>query len=85
MIEPSDSLQQIFEGSVQHAKSLQHEYITIEHILFGIMSNQQSYEMLESFGSDAKFIKSNLDHYLKNNLDDIKITERDYKPKKPTL
>ena len=82
MIEPSDSLQQIFEGSVQHAKSLQHEYITIEHILFGIMSNQQSYEMLESFGSDAKFIKSNLDHYLKNNLDDIKITERDYKPKK---
>jgi ATP-dependent Clp protease ATP-binding subunit ClpA len=82
MIEPSDSLQKIFEGSVQHAKSLQHEYITIEHILFGIMSNQQSYEMLESFGSDAKFIKSNLDHYLKNNLDDIKITERDYKPKK---
>ena len=82
MIEPSDSLQQIFEGSVQHAKSLQHEYITIEHILFGIMSNQQSYEMLESFGSDAKFIKSNLDHYLKNNLDDIKITEGDYKPKK---
>ena len=82
MIEPSDSLQKIFEGSVQHAKSLQHEYITIEHILFGIMSNQQSYEILESFGSDAKFIKSNLDHYLKNNLDDIKITERDYKPKK---
>ena len=82
MIEPSDSLQQIFENSIQHAISLQHEYITIEHLLHGILSDKASFEMLESFGSDAAFVKTNLEHYLKNNLDDIKVTATEYKPKK---
>jgi ATP-dependent Clp protease ATP-binding subunit ClpA len=82
MINPSESLQAIFEHAVQHAKSLQHEYITIEHILFSIMSDQASYDMLENFGSDSKFIKTNLEHYLANNLDDIKTNAKDYKPKK---
>lgn len=82
MIEPSDSLQQIFENSIQHAVSLQHEYITLEHLLFGIVSDKDAYEMLQGFGSDAEFIKTNLDHYLKNNLEDIKTSDKDYKPKK---
>lgn len=82
MIEPSDSLQQIFDHSIKHAISLHHEYITIEHLLFSIISDKDSYEMLEGFGSDAEFIKTNLDHYLKNNLDDIKTADKEYKPKK---
>lgn len=82
MIEPSDNLQLIFENSVQHAKTLEHEYITIEHVLYSILSDKESFEMLESFGSDAAFIKTNLEHYLKSNLDDIKITAKEYKPKK---
>ena len=82
MIEPSDVLQQIFEHSIKHAVSLQHEYITIEHLLYSILSEKESFEMLESFGSDATFIKTNLEHYLKNNLNDIKIVDKDYKPKK---
>lgn len=82
MIEPSDSLQQIFDHSIKHAISLHHEYITIEHLLFSIVSDNDSYQMLEGFGSDAEFIKTNLDHYLKNNLDDIKTTDKEYKPKK---
>lgn len=82
MIEPSSSLQQIFENSINHAISLQHEYITLEHLLFGILSQKDAFAMLEGFGSDAEFIKTNLDHYLKNNLNDIKTTDKEYKPKK---
>ena len=82
MIEPSKSLQEIFEKSIEMAKTLSHEYITIEHIIYGIMEDEESYKLLESFGADAKFIKTNIEHYLKNNLSDIKTTNANAKPKK---
>jgi ATP-dependent Clp protease ATP-binding subunit ClpA len=84
MIEPSQSLQNIFESSVNTAKELHHEYITIEHIVYGILCDNDSYALLESFGADAKFIKTNLEHYLKNNLNDIKLYNptAEFKPKK---
>ena len=82
MIEPSKSLQEIFEKSVEMAKALNHEYITIEHIIYGIMEDEDSYKLLESFGADAKFVKTNIEHYLKNNLNDIKTANANAKPKK---
>jgi ATP-dependent Clp protease ATP-binding subunit ClpA len=82
MIEPSKSLQEIFEKSVEMAKTLSHEYITIEHIIYGIMEDEDSYKLLESFGADAKFVKTNIEHYLRNNLNDIKTTNVNAKPKK---
>ena len=84
MIEPSNNLQQIFDSAVNTAKVLKHEYITIEHLIYAIMCDAQSFETIEKFGADANFIKSNLDHYLKNNLNDIKTEEEDNKPKKTT-
>jgi len=84
MIEPSQNLNDIFNNAVQHAKSLQHEYITIEHLIYAIMCDQESYEIIQNFGADANFIKTNLDHYLRNNLNDIKVIETEFKPKKTT-
>jgi len=82
VIEPSKHLQDIFENSISLAKGLQHEYITIEHIVFSMISDKETYTLLEGFGADAAFIKTNLDHYLKNSLQDIKTSERNHKPKK---
>ena len=82
MIEPSQRLQTIFENSIKLAKKLGHEYITIEHLVCSIMSDADSYNQIQEFGADANFIKSNLEHYLKNNLNDIKTNDPDSKPKK---
>jgi ATP-dependent Clp protease ATP-binding subunit ClpA len=82
MIEPSQSLQQIFENSVSIATQHHHEYITIEHIVLGIMNDKESYDLLASFGADANFIKTNLEHYINNNLNDIKNSDLTVKPKK---
>jgi ATP-dependent Clp protease ATP-binding subunit ClpA len=82
MIEPSQNLQQIFENSVTIAKELGHEYVTIEHIVFGIMNDPDSFALIEGFGADANFIKTNLDHYLKNNLNDIKTSDAEARPRK---
>jgi len=82
MIEPSQHLQNIFEHAVVIAKEHTHEYITIEHLMYSIMCDPDSYAMIEGFGGDADFIKVNLDHYLKNNLKDIISTTTDLKPTK---
>jgi ATP-dependent Clp protease ATP-binding subunit ClpA len=82
MIEPSQKLQHVFENSIVIAKSLDHEYITIEHLVYAILSDAESNNQLKEFGADVNFIKSNLEHYLKNNLNDIKTDSKNYKPRK---
>ncbi len=81
MIEPSQNLQSIFEHAVHTAKGLEHEYITIEHMVYSIMCDKDSADMLENFGADVNYIKTNLDHYLKNNLNEI-VKHGEEKPKK---
>jgi ATP-dependent Clp protease ATP-binding subunit ClpA len=74
MIEPSQQLHEIFENSVEIARQLQHEYVTIEHLLFSAVSNADVRKLISDTGGNADFIQANLDHYLKNNLEDIKNT-----------
>ena len=81
MIEPSQNLQSIFEHAVTTARSLEHEYITIEHIVYSIVCDTESYAMMENFGANVSYIKTNLDHYLKNNLNEI-VKPGEEKPKK---
>jgi ATP-dependent Clp protease ATP-binding subunit ClpA len=82
MIEPSQRLQAVFENSISIAKQLSHEYITIEHLVYSIMCDKESFDQLKEYGADPAFIKSNLEHYLKNNLNDIKTSESNTKPRK---
>jgi ATP-dependent Clp protease ATP-binding subunit ClpA len=82
MIEPSDRLQAIFENAIEVAKGLQHEYITIEHLVYSIVSDSETAELITSYGADTNFIKTNLDHYLKTNLYDIKTKDDTARPKK---
>ena len=82
MIEPSQQLQKIFDSSVAIAKNFNHRLITIEHLLFAIMSDDEAYKGLKDFEADVDYIKTNLEHYLKNNLNDIKTTEANIIPKK---
>jgi ATP-dependent Clp protease ATP-binding subunit ClpA len=82
MIEPSDRLQSIFENAVNVAKGLEHEYITIEHLMYSIVSDKEIAKIINAYGADNNFIKENLDHYLKNNLYDIKTLDTAARPKK---
>lgn len=82
MIQPSHNLQLIFEHAVETAKELKHEYITIEHLVYSIMCDSESFQLVKKFGADATFIKTNIEHYIKNNLNDIKTTADDVRPRK---
>ena len=84
MVEPSDQLQLVFEKAVEDCKKLGHEYVTLEHLTFAMLCEEKFFESLVNYGADAEYIKRNLEHYLKNNLDEIKIDPipKGFKPKK---
>ena len=83
MVEPSQDLQLVFDKAIKDAKKLYHEYVTLEHLLFAMLCEENFGNMLKEFGADIDFIKTNIEHHLKGN-DSIKIEEetKKYKPKK---
>ena len=82
MVEPSESLQLVFDKALKDAKKLQHEYVTIEHLLYAMLCEEDLGNILKGFGADLEFIKTNIEHHLKNSCDDLKMETTKYKPKK---
>ena len=82
MVEPSNDLQAVFEKAIDVAKKLNHEYLTLEHLLFAMLCEDSFTNTVQGYGSDPEFIKKNLEHYLKNKCDDIISTVADIKPRK---
>ena len=62
-------------------KKLGHEFVTLEHPLFAMTCSETFYNPCKGFGADVDFLKSNLEHHLKNEMNDIKIEDPKYKPK----
>jgi ATP-dependent Clp protease ATP-binding subunit ClpA len=82
MVEPSKELQLVFDKAIKDAQKLKHEYVTLEHLLFSMMCSENFFNILKGYGADVDFIKANLEHYLKNNLEEIKVETTKHKPKK---
>ena len=82
MVEPSNALQLVFDKSIKDAKKLGHEYVTLEHLVFAMLCEENFHNLVTGFGADVDWLKTTLEHYLKNNLDEIKTSETKYKPKK---
>ena len=82
MVEPSKDLQLVFDKAVKDAQLLKHEYVTLEHLLFSMLCSESFYELVKGFGADPDYLKSNLEHFLKNNCDEIKTDAEKFKPKK---
>ncbi len=82
MVEPSKELQLVFDKSIKDAQKLQHEYITLEHLLYAMFCEENFINVVSTFGGDVEYIKANLEHHLKTQCDDIKIEQTKFKPKK---
>ena len=52
MVEPSEQLQLVFDKAVDVAKKLQHEYVTIEHLLFAMLCEDSFAKIIEGYGAD---------------------------------
>jgi len=81
MLEPSKDLEQIFENAVQSASSHNHEYITLEHFLYGLLNSKPFTEILIAFGADVDSLKKDVEKFIEENLLDI-VNPNVSKPKK---
>lgn len=81
MVEPSSELQLVFEKAIDVAKKLNHEYLTLEHLLFAMLCEESFSKCLSGYGADPDYIRKNLEHYLKTKLNEI-ISETEVKPRK---
>ena len=83
MVEPSNDLQLVFEKAIDVAKKLNHEYLTIEHLLFAMLCEDAFTNCVTGYGADPEYIKKNLEHYLKNKCDEIiSASTTEVKPRK---
>ena len=82
MVEPSDSLQMVFEKAIENAKKLHHEYLTIEHLMYAILDDESFVKCIAGFGVNSDDFKKNLSEYLKTKCQDITTQDVVVKPKK---
>ena len=85
MVEPSENLQKIFDKATEVTKQLSHEYLTLEHLLFAMLCEEDFSNIVSGYGTaDPEFMKKNVENYLKTKCTDLLMDEvpKKYKPKK---
>lgn len=71
MLQPNKDLEQIFESAVSLASEHNHEYVTLEHFLHGMVKNEEFEKLLISFGADTKGLLSDLEKYISEELTEL--------------
>jgi ATP-dependent Clp protease ATP-binding subunit ClpA len=82
MLEPNKELSSMFETAIHAAIDHNHEYITLEHFLYGMISNEEFSQMLVSYGCDIDDLIFNITNYISKNLKEIATLQAGQKPKK---
>ncbi|WP_456324363.1 ATP-dependent Clp protease ATP-binding subunit ClpA [Desulfonauticus submarinus] len=65
----SRELERIIAIAVQEVKRRQHEFLTLEHILFAYTIDKKGRQILEDMGADLKELRRLLEEYFVENLD----------------
>ena len=65
----SSNLNDIFQKSIRFAKKLRHEYLTIEHIFYQLLSSDEGANIISACGGDITKMKEELGTYIKKNID----------------
>ena len=82
MLEPNEELEGIFERAVLLAIENKHQYITLEHFLLSLVSDEKFGKRLNDFGTDVTELKINLSSYITNELTTIVNENQSARPKK---
>ncbi len=70
----SAELNSIFSDAISFAKENRHEYITVEHIFFALIHNQNIVNILSECGVDVEALRENLQAYFVKNIEKINET-----------
>jgi len=64
MIQPNPEIEVIVNSATEGAKKLNHEYVTLEHILGALVSYKPFYSLIKHFGADADGLLDEIELYL---------------------
>ena len=64
----SPELNEIFQKSILYAKKLRHEYLTIEHIFYLLLSSKEGSIIISTCGGDVKKMKEALKNYIDTSM-----------------
>jgi len=67
----SNSLNDIFQKSILFAKQLRHEYLTIEHVFYLLLSSEEGSNIIQTCGGDVEKMKEALGVYINTNIDKL--------------
>ena len=67
----SNSLNDIFQKSILFAKKMRHEYLTIEHVFYLLLSSDEGSRIIQECGGDVQKMKETLGEYIKTNIDTL--------------
>ena len=67
----SPSLNEIFQKSILYAKELKHEYITIEHVFYQLLSSPDGAKIILACGGDVDKMKELIKNYIYTNIDPL--------------
>ena len=77
----ADKIEPIVRRAFKLAHDNQHQYVTIEHLLHSLLRDRDVSGLLKELKIDTKAILNEVDYYVLNEMNDIKI-QTDAKPKK---
>lgn len=81
MLQPNKELEKIFEKAVSLAAEHNHEYVTLEHFLHGMVTHEEFSKLLKEFGADVDTLQKDLEKYITEELKEI-INPKIERPKK---
>ena len=81
MLQPNKDLEDIFNSAVGFANEHRHEYVTLEHFLYGMIKNEPFAKLLTNFGTDVNAMVKDLEKYITTDLSEIVTNDLD-RPKK---
>jgi ATP-dependent Clp protease ATP-binding subunit ClpA len=72
-------LQETLNSSVQEAVTRKHEYLTLEHLLYALIAEKTTSQVIRHCGGNSDELKKELDKFLNESMEKLK----DNKPKNP--
>ncbi|MFL2678855.1 MAG: ATP-dependent Clp protease ATP-binding subunit ClpA [Alphaproteobacteria bacterium] len=79
----SDELEKTLQRAKECASNLKHEYMTIEHLLYSLIEDEDASEVFKSCDINVNLLKNELENFLNDNLNEL--VNNSSEEVKPTL
>ena len=70
------SLEKSISNAFALASEKNHQYVTLEHLLFSLMDEEDAINVMKACSVDIGLLRENLEHYIDNELDNIVNSEK---------